>query len=106
MMWMLFLLVVGHCLADYPLQGEFLALSKNRNHPMGKDIWMHSLAAHSMIHAGFVAVITGNIWLGLAEAAIHGFTDFAKCEGKISLNEDQMIHIACKVLWTILAFNI
>ena len=106
MIWMLFLLMVGHFLADYPLQGEFLSAAKNRNTPIGKIFWPHALTAHSMIHAGFVAVITGCLWLGIAEAIIHGFTDFLKCEEKISLNMDQLIHFLCKVLWVVIAFNL
>jgi hypothetical protein len=104
MIWMFFLLMVGHFLADYPLQGEFLSTAKNRNTEVGKVFWLHALTAHSMIHAGFVAVITGNLWLGLAEAIVHGITDFLKCEGKISLNTDQAIHTTCKLVWVGIAF--
>ena len=100
---MLFLMIVGHYLADYPLQGNFLAEAKNRNTVLGKEHWVHALTAHSMIHAGFVAMVTGNMWLGLAEAVAHGLTDFLKCEGKLSLNQDQAIHIGCKVIWAFLA---
>lgn len=98
----LFFLLVGHALADYPLQGDFLAQAKNRNTPIGKVFWPHALSAHAMIHAGFVAVITGSPLLGLAEAVVHAFTDWLKCEGKITLNVDQAIHVACKVLWAVL----
>lgn len=101
---MLFLLIVGHALADYPLQGDFLAQAKNRNTPVGKLFWMHALPAHSVIHGGFVAVITGQVWLGVAETVIHAVTDWMKCEGRISLNVDQAIHIACKVAWASIAF--
>lgn len=104
MIWMLFFLIVGHFLADYPLQGDFLATAKNRNTELGKIFWRHALTAHAMIHAGFVAIITGSIFLGLAEALIHGYTDFLKCEGRISLNQDQAVHIGCKVLWVIVAY--
>ena len=99
---MLFLLVAGHALADYPLQGDFLAQAKNRNTPIGKMFWPHGLLAHSMIHGGFVAVLTGSVALGAAEAVIHAATDWLKCEGRISLNVDQFVHIACKLVWAIL----
>lgn len=103
---LLFLLVVGHALADYPLQGDFLANGKNRNTPLGAIFWPHALFAHSMIHGGFVAVLTGSVWLGVAEAAIHGATDWLKCEGKISLRTDQAIHLGCKLLWAVLAVTV
>lgn len=104
--WMLFLLVVAHFLADYPLQGPFLSEAKNRHTAVGKLFWPHALTAHAMIHAGFVAIITGSIVLGLAEAVVHALTDFAKCESRISLNVDQLIHVGCKVLWAVIALHL
>jgi len=103
---MLFLLIFGHCLADYPLQGEFLATAKNRNTEIGKVFWLHALPAHAFIHGGFVLLITHSLPLAVAEALIHGATDFLKCEGKISLNVDQAIHIGCKIVWAIVATQI
>lgn len=96
---LLFLLIFGHFLADYPLQGEFLSKAKNRNTDVGKVFWKHALPAHAFIHAGFVAMFTGSLILAFAEFAVHGVTDFLKCENKISLNVDQAIHIGCKVVW-------
>ncbi|BCP56252.1 hypothetical protein K32_48690 [Kaistia sp. 32K] len=96
---LVFFLLVGHSLADYPLQSDFLAQAKNRHTALGQVFWPHALFAHSMIHGGFVALITGQLWLGVTEAVVHGVTDWLKCEGKISLNVDQAIHIGCKVLW-------
>lgn len=96
----LFLFWVGHCLADYPLQGNFLAEGKNRNTSLGKVYWVHCLAAHSMIHGGMVFMVSGSLCLAIAETIIHGITDFLKCEGKISLNADQAIHLICKIIWT------
>ena len=102
---MAFLLIAGHALADYPLQGDFLANGKNRNTTIGKIFWPHALFAHSMIHGGFVAVVTGYWWLGASEAIMHGLTDWLKCEGHISLHQDQAIHILCKVVWLLIAVN-
>jgi hypothetical protein len=100
---LLFLLVCAHALADYPLQGPFLSEAKNRNTALGKLFWPHALFAHSMIHGGFVYMLTGSLWMACAEVVIHGVTDWLKCENRISLNTDQAIHIACKVLWALLA---
>lgn len=98
---MLFLLIAGHAIADYPLQGEFLSSAKNRHTEIGKAIWPHALFAHACIHGGFVAVITGNVFLGLAETVAHAVTDWFKCEGKISFHTDQAIHIVCKLAWMV-----
>ncbi|WP_454056869.1 DUF3307 domain-containing protein [Cupriavidus sp. Marseille-Q8015] len=96
---LLFWLLVGHVLADYPLQGDFLATAKDHTTPLGKVFWPHALGAHSMIHAGFVAFFTGSVVLGLAEAVIHAATDRLKCAKRISLNVDQGIHFVCKLVW-------
>lgn len=96
---LLFLLIFAHSLADYPLQGTFLSGAKNRNTDVGKVFWPHALFAHSMIHGGFVLLITGSIWFASAEVIIHGFTDWMKCEQKITLTVDQMIHLMCKIAW-------
>lgn len=98
----LFMLLTGHALADYPLQGDYLAKSKDRNNPLGANgVWRHSLGAHALIHGGMVALITGRVSLGLAETAIHAATDFAKTEKLIDYDTDQAIHVACKVLWAL-----
>ena len=95
----LLLLLVGHALADYPLQGDFLAKAKNRANPIPGIPWYHGLIPHAAIHGGFVGVITGNVWLGLVEFAVHCLIDDAKCMGRISYNTDQALHVGCKALW-------
>lgn len=98
-----FLAMIGaHALADYPLQGDFLAKGKNRNAPMPGCPWWQLLSAHSAIHGLFVGIITKRPMLGVVEAIIHAVTDDAKCRGRISYNQDQGIHIACKVVWAVL----
>lgn len=99
-------LCVGHALADYPLQGDFLAKAKNRVAPIPGVPWWQALGAHAAIHGGFVAAITGLWWLGVAEALIHAVTDDAKCRGRISYNTDQAIHIACKAVWALVAIQV
>lgn len=93
------LLLAGHAVADYPLQGDFLATAKDRNTPLGAMFWPHALTAHALIHAGFVAVLTGSAWLAAGEFIAHWITDWLKCEKVIGLNADQAVHVACKVLW-------
>lgn len=99
------LMVAGHALADYPLQGEFLAKAKNHRAPIEGVPFYQALGAHSAIHAGGVGIITGSICLALAEFCIHTATDYAKCDGRISFNTDQAIHIGCKVAWAALAVS-
>lgn len=96
---LLFLLLAGHALADYPLQGQFLAEGKNRHTELGKVYWPHALAAHALIHGGVVTILTGSAVLGVAETALHALIDWLKCERRIGLHADQALHVACKFLW-------
>lgn len=63
----LFWMIVGHAVADYPLQGDFLAKGKNHKQPLPGVPWWICLLAHAMIHAGAVALATGSTVLGMAE---------------------------------------
>lgn len=101
----LWLLICAHFLADYPLQGDFLAINKSRTGPNYVP-WWHALIAHSFIHGGFVAIITGVWWIGVLEVIVHAITDHAKCEKWIGINADQLIHIVCKVVWFYIASEI
>lgn len=96
-------LVVGHAIADYPLQGDFLARAKDRAAPVPGVPWYQALGAHSIMHGGVVWLLTGIPLLGVAEAVAHAVIDDAKCTGRIGFNTDQALHIACKALWVILA---
>lgn len=105
MLELLALMLVGHALADYPLQGDFLARAKNHAAPIPGVPWWQALGAHSVIHGGFVGVITGLWWLGVAEALAHWTTDYAKCDGKLTFNGDQFIHVLCKAVWAWVAVS-
>lgn len=99
----LFLLLLGwHWLADYPLQGDFLAKAKNRTSPLPGIPWQQALTAHAGIHAFGVLVLTGYIWLALFELVAHFAIDDAKCRGRISFNVDQALHAACKLGYVLL----
>jgi Protein of unknown function (DUF3307) len=103
---MLFALFIGHALADYPLQGKFLAIRKNR-HIKSIDytgdsppsLWVYCLSAHSLVHAGAVWVITGSALLGFVEFVLHWLIDFAKCEKWTNFHHDQALHIISKVAY-------
>lgn len=100
------LLIFGHALADYPLQGDFLSRAKNRSAPIPGVPWYQAMGAHVIIHSAIVWLLTGLWWLGVAELVIHAVTDDAKCRGKLSFNQDQAIHIACKAAWALIAWRL
>lgn len=102
-------LVVGHALADYPLQGDFLARAKNRTAPIPGVPWFWALGSHAAIHGGMVALI---LWLfhapaplvavlGVGEALCHAYVDDGKCRGVIGFNTDQTLHLWMKLLWAV-----
>ncbi len=104
-------LVLGHAIADFPLQGEFLAVGKDRHADLsaatgGKDwppsIWLYCLTIHSLIHAATVWVITGSVVLSVIEFILHWIIDLAKNESFTNFYVDQGLHIACKLVYAAL----
>lgn len=91
-----FALAIFHALADYPLQGDYLARNKVRSTAGGTSEWLISLAAHSLIHAGAVWLVTGSKALGLCEFFLHALIDWGKGERRFGLAVDQALHLACK----------
>ena len=92
------LLILGHFLADYPLQGDKMAVEKCP----GKDVtldWRWWLSAHAGTHGFVVALLTGIPLLGVAEMVVHSLIDFGKCRLGYKLIVDQAMHWACKVIW-------
>jgi len=105
---LLFAFVIGHALADFPLQGDFLSRGKNRNAPPppladGKgspaNLWVYLMSAHCLIHAGFVWLVSGYAVLALTEFVLHWLIDAAKCEGVTSFATDQWLHVATKLVY-------
>lgn len=93
--------VVAHALADFPLQGEYLARQKARPTASGRTEWIVALGAHCAIQGGGVWLVSGSLALGLVEFLLHGLIDFAKGEGKFGLAADQSLHLACKALYVV-----
>lgn len=109
----LFALLIGHAIADFPLQGEFLARAKNRHSdlsdvfqelPVPKHLWFHALTAHCLVHAGAVWLITGSVALGAIELCVHWAIDLAKCENRTSFTTDQILHVVTKVVFVVLLY--
>ena len=101
-----FLFILGallfcHFLADYPLQGDFLARAKNHVDPIPNVSWRHALFAHSFIHAGFVYLVTGQPLFFFIELIGHAIIDHEKCKGELTFNMDQAIHLSMKVIYAL-----
>lgn len=99
-----FALCIGHAIADFPLQGEYLAKGKNRFLGVRPDNtpWYWCMGAHALVNAGAVWVITGVPFLALLEFLVHFLIDDRKCAGSFGPNTDQILHITCKAAWAIL----
>lgn len=93
------MLLAAHWVADYPLQGDFLAKAKQQG-----PLRLYHLIAHSGIHGGAVALVTGSVWLGLAEWIAHTIIDELKARGWTSFALDQVLHIICKAVWLAILF--
>lgn len=104
---LMFLMVAGHALADRPLQEGAIRADKYapRGVP-GDHRWLFGLACHSLIHGGFVAVITGHWWLGVAETVSHMAIDDQKMRGRFGMITDQALHMICKLAWAGIAVSI
>jgi hypothetical protein len=98
------LLAMGHFVADFGLQSDRMAVEKcpGKDHTLPWPWW---LLAHSGIHAFFVSVITGVIWLGLAEWGLHALIDYGKCRHRYGLGVDQSLHMACKLIWVLILLS-
>ncbi len=98
-----FWLIVGHAVADYPLQGDFLAKAKNAWLPIAGVPWWIAMTAHCVIHAGAVVLVTHSVVLGLVEFVLHFAIDVAKCSGSTNFEADQLMHMVCKLAFAVVA---
>ena len=101
---LLFWMLVGHALADYPLQGDFLSKAKNHRSPIPTVPWQIALFNHALIHAGAVALLTGSLAFGLLELLLHVGIDYLKCDGVTNFDADQALHVSCKVFYCVAIF--
>lgn len=104
MMETLFYLVAMHALTDFVLQDEWMYKFKHPDAivPPNAGAWWWWMTAHGLVNGLGVALITGSAGLGLAETLAHMTIDTLKCTKRISANIDQVGHLTCKVLWSVL----
>lgn len=92
------ILLTLHFLADFPLQGEFLAMGKNsRTNP--PEVWITCLLAHCVIHAGLVFMFTEELSLAAIMFVTHAGIDMLKSNGDLgegpeAFARDQIMHVA------------
>ena len=91
-----------HALADFPLQGDYIAKQKVRRHADDDSVWIVVLTAHCVIHAGGVWLVSGSLALGCVELILHALIDFGKGEEKYGLVADQLMHVSCKAAYVLL----
>ena len=96
-------LLFFHYLFDFPLQGKYVARAKNPVDPLPHTPWQHVMTAHAFMHAGGVYMVLGIWWIAALEFVSHFAIDYYKCRGELTYRQDQYFHMACKVLWVLLA---
>ena len=94
-------LVFFHALADFPLQGDFLAKAKNPLTPLPGIPWAWAMTMHTTIHAGAVLLVTGSYLLAGVELVMHWIIDDNKCRGHFGFGIDQGLHVMCKAFWAL-----
>lgn len=106
------LLLIGHFVADYPLQGDFIAQNKSPWRPIDMSrvppgqrptkIWPYVLTAHGATHGAAVYLVTGSVALALAETIAHMLIDTGKCANRYGIHADQWMHFGCKAIWALI----
>jgi hypothetical protein len=103
-----FALLAAHALCDFALQPEAMGRGKCRSRAAadpdipGYPQWYYWLIAHSLVHGGAVYLVTGLWWLGALETVLHAILDHLKCEGRITVHQDQLGHVLCKAAYLLL----
>lgn len=100
----LVMLIGVHFLCDYVFQTDAIATGKNRLIDPAKFgvNWYYWMTSHAATHGFGVGIVTGSFWLGLTEFILHWFIDAGKCEKLYGLHTDQLLHLVCKIVITVL----
>ena len=101
-MILLIYLILGHFVADITFQSDFMAKFKHRINSIPQIPWYYVMTGHCATHAMCVALLIGNIFLGLAEFIAHFIIDTVKCEGYTNIHVDQFLHLFCKIVYAFL----
>jgi len=107
---LLFQLIIAHIFADFVFQSNVMAESKNRHNkpeyiPKGQKFtpcWHYWLSAHAIVHGGMCYLVTGLMWICIAEFVLHFTIDLIKCESLIGPHTDQVLHYLCKFGYVII----
>jgi len=94
--------VVMHALADFPLQGSYIARQKSRVLADNRSDWIVALIAHCVIHAGGVWLVSGSLAFAAVEFSLHGLIDLGKGEEKYGIIPDQLLHLVCKLAYALI----
>ena len=97
--------LVMHALADFPLQGDYLARHKSRRFADSRSDWIISLSAHCVIQAGGVWLVSGSLTIAACELVLHGLIDLGKGEQKFGIATDQLLHLSCKLAYVVVLTN-
>ncbi len=98
----LFFLLCGHFIFDFPLQGDTVAREKNpgSTSELQKHVPFYYWAvAHAFSHAFAVALATRSMLCALIELGSHLVIDYLKCKQVFNIHVDQALHISFKLLY-------
>lgn len=93
-----FILLCVHALTDFQLQNGAMWQCKGRD----CSRWYYWLTAHALICGLGVYVVTQCLPLAIVEVVCHWLIDFYKGEKWIDIHTDQILHIACRIIYVII----
>lgn len=95
-------LLMGHAVADFGLQSDWMAKHKSYRDSLSYVPWYYVMGSHGLIHGTAVWVATGSPLLGLLETLAHTLIDTGKCANWYGIHADQGLHLGCKLVWWLL----
>jgi hypothetical protein len=99
-----FLGYMAHGLADFSLQSDSMARGKNRHRfdpstvPPGQKTvnrWKYWMSAHALVNGLVFYFVFGSLLVAVLEVITHCVIDILKCENKINIFTDQLLHYGC-----------
>lgn len=113
----MFYLLGAHALFDFALQGDAVAINKNRHlkTALQKTVpWYFWMLSHTMSHGFAVACLLKFLSIpieiavlcGLVETGLHFAIDYYKCEKLFGIIVDQLLHVACKIILVLIILGL